>query len=265
MMWAALVWISVTWTIQDTVGAAGYLEPPLTRVCLEFQSPWNSHQTWRHDLASLEVLVIAAVCPRLFESLTTLTFVSQWRNRIVSTAIEIIAKKQCKHLDKESSLSTCDQQFIMDCSSLRMDGIPALIAPSNIKQPKEKLRGDQLQATEPNMHKPIQFKHTNVIPTSPNALLYVFEDNEAVIKMIIKSRSPTMRHVSRTHRVALNWLFGKIYLDPTIQTRYIDTTHQLADIFDQKEISHVMSGIIFFICSILSISALFVAPKVSAW
>ena len=36
------------------------------------------------------------------------------------------------------------------------------------------------------------------------ALLYVFEDNEAVIKMIIKGRSPTMRHVSRTHRVALD-------------------------------------------------------------
>ena len=31
------------------------------------------------------------------------------------------------------------------------------------------------------------------------------ENNEAVIKMIIQGRSPTMRHVSRTHRVAL-WL-----------------------------------------------------------
>ena len=37
------------------------------------------------------------------------------------------------------------------------------------------------------------------------ALLYVFEDNEAVIEMIIKGRSPTMRHVSRTHRVAFDW------------------------------------------------------------
>ena len=33
---------------------------------------------------------------------------------------------------------------------------------------------------------------------------YVFEDNEAGIKMIMKGRSPTMRHVSRTHRVALD-------------------------------------------------------------
>ena len=44
---------------------------------------------------------------------------------------------------------------------------------------------------------------SNVQSSHQQALLYVFEDNEAVIKMIIKGRSPTMRHVSRTHRVAL--------------------------------------------------------------
>ena len=47
--------------------------------------------------------------------------------------------------------------------------------------------------------------------------------------MIIKGRSPTMRHVSRTHRVALDWLFDVINLDPKIQIRHIDTKHQLAD------------------------------------
>ena len=62
------------------------------------------------------------------------------------------------------------------------------------------------------------------------AMLYVFEDNEAVIEMIIKGRSPTMRHVSRTHRVSLDWLFDRINLDPKIQIRYIDTKHQIADI-----------------------------------
>ena len=40
--------------------------------------------------------------------------------------------------------------------------------------------------------------------------LYIFEDNETVIKMIIKCRSPTMRHKSRTHRVALDWLFTSL-------------------------------------------------------
>ena len=54
---------------------------------------------------------------------------------------------------------------------------------------------------------------SNVQSARQEALLYVFEDNEAVIKMIIKGRSPTMRHVSRTHRVALDWLFDRINLD----------------------------------------------------
>ena len=61
-------------------------------------------------------------------------------------------------------------------------------------------------------------------------MLYVFEDNEAVIKMIIRGRSPTVRHVSRNHRVALDWLFDRIFLDPKIQICYIGTKHQLADI-----------------------------------
>ena len=62
-----------------------------------------------------------------------------------------------------------------------------------------------------------------------SAMLCVFEDNEAAIKMIAKGRSPAMRHVSRTHRVVLDWLFDRINLDPKIQIRYIDTKHQLAD------------------------------------
>ena len=45
-------------------------------------------------------------------------------------------------------------------------------------------------------------------------MLYLFEDNEAVIKTIIKGRSPTVRHFWRTHRVALDWLFDRINLGP---------------------------------------------------
>ena len=60
--------------------------------------------------------------------------------------------------------------------------------------------------------------------------LYIFEDSEAVIKMIIKGRSPKMRHVSTTHRVALDWLFDRVNADPTIPIKYVDTKNQLADI-----------------------------------
>ena len=136
-----------------------------------------------------------------------------------------------------------------------MDGIPALDVwdsvievfysspnqPNKTKDVREP-RGN-LSAT-PQSHKRKQIPTTNtnldltnvdhvssnVKPSGSNALLYVFEDNEAVIKMIMKGRSPTMRHVSRTHRVALDWLFDRINLDPKIQIWYIDTKHQIADI-----------------------------------
>ena len=67
-------------------------------------------------------------------------------------------------------------------------------------------------------------------PATHNLLKGIFEDNEAVIKMIIKARSPSMRHVSRTHRVALDWFFDRINFDPKIQSRYVDIKNQLADI-----------------------------------
>ena len=78
------------------------------------------------------------------------------------------------------------------------------------------------QAKAPTKHDSSQLFHIDSVPSNVKfsqsiAMLCVFEDNEAVIKMIIKGRSPTMRHVSRTHRVSLDWLFDRINLDPTIQ------------------------------------------------
>ena len=86
---------------------------------------------------------------------------------------------------------------------------------------------------------------SNVQSARQEALLYVFEDNEAVIKMIIKGRSPTLRHVSRTNRVALDWLFDRITLVPKIQLTYIDTKNQLADFltkgnFTRDEWNHLL-------------------------
>ena len=54
-----------------------------------------------------------------------------------------------------------------------------------------------------------------------------------------------MRHVSRTHRVALDWLFDRINLDPKIQSKYIDTKNQLADMltkgnFTRDEWNHLL-------------------------
>ena len=85
---------------------------------------------------------------------------------------------------------------------------------------------------------------TNVNSSQGESRLYIFEDNEAVIKMVSKGRSPTMRHVSRTHRVAFEWLSDRINLDPKIQIKDTDTKYQLADIltkgnFTRDEWNHL--------------------------
>ena len=80
--------------------------------------------------------------------------------------------------------------------------------------------------TKIDVMKDIDVVPSNVQSARQEALLYVFEENEAVIKMIIKGRSLTMRHVSRTHRVALDWLFDRINLDPKSNTSTPRTNSQ---------------------------------------
>ena len=50
-----------------------------------------------------------------------------------------------------------------------------------------------------------------------------------------------MRHVSRTHRFAIDWLFDRINLDSKIQIKDIDTKNQLADVFTRDEWNHLLN------------------------
>ena len=110
----------------------------------------------------------------------------------------------------------------------------------------------------------VDFISSNVHSSRQEALLYIFEDNEAVIKMIIKGRNSTMRHVSRTHRVVLDWLFDRINLGSKIQMKYINTKNQLADIltkgnFTRDEWNHLLC--LFNISHFSSINCLEVMSK----
>ena len=82
--------------------------------------------------------------------------------------------------------------------------------------------------------------------------LYILEDNEAVIKMIIKGRSPTMRHVSRTHSVALDWLFDRINLDPKVQIKYVESQNQVAELLTKASFSHDEWHNLLHLCNIMN-------------
>ena len=165
----------------------------------------------------------------------------------------------CKKQTSVSHSSTESEIISLD-TGLRLDGLPApelwdliLSVLGNVchvsdrsGQPDDDVHKRQKSHKKFDVMKNIDSVPSNVQSERQEALLYVFEDNEAVIKMIIKGRSPTMRHVSRTHRVALDWLFDRINLDSKIQIKYIDTNNQLADIltkekFTRYEWNHLLS------------------------
>ena len=146
----------------------------------------------------------------------------------------------CKKQTAVSHSSTESEIISLD-TGLRLDGLPALElwdlivsvfgSVSQISdrsgQPDSDVKKHHKSQRRIDVMKDIDSVPSNVQSSRQDALLYVFEDNEAVIKMIIKGRSPTMRHVSRTHRVAL------------------DTKNQLADIltkgnFRRDEWNHLL-------------------------
>ena len=125
------------------------------------------------------------------------------------------------------SHSTTESEIISLDTGLRLDGLLALelwdlivSVLGNISRISDRTgkpeNGEKHHKSRNKIDamKDIDSVPSNVQSARQEALLYVFEDNEAVIKMIMKGRSPTMRHVSRTHRVALHWLFDRINLDP---------------------------------------------------
>ena len=185
----------------------------------------------------------------------------------------------CKKQTSGSHSSTEADVISLD-AGLRMDGIPALdlsdsvievfhSSQNQIDKPKRpELQGNLLQNTTLHMKNQNPTKHvnldlsnvdhvsSNVRSSQCGAMLYVFEDNEAVIDMIIKGRCPTMRHVSRTHRIALYWLFDRINLDPKIQVRYIDTKHLLADMVTKGNFTRDEWNILLHLCNISHFSSL---------
>ena len=174
----------------------------------------------------------------------------------------------CKKQTAVSHSSTESEVISLD-AGLRFDGIPALdlwdlvvsvlgnttqnhdrterpvVSTSEIFSPPHTIHKRKQSQRVINDLDNVDFIPSNVQSSHQEALFYVFEDNEAVIKMIIKGRSPTMRHVSRTHRVALDWLFDRINLDTKIQIKYIDTKNQLAEMltkgnFTRDEWKHLL-------------------------
>ena len=146
-----------------------------------------------------------------------------WKSCICSLCWMCKKQTSVSHSSTESDIISLDAR-------LRLDGIPALdlwelivsVLGNTTQNRTERcdplLNKREICSSPHTIHKRKQpqrvindLDNVDLIPSNvqsshQEALLYVFEeDNEAVIKMIMKRRSPSMRHVSRIHRIAL-WL-----------------------------------------------------------
>ena len=174
--------------------------------------------------------------------------------------ISWICKKQTSVLESEN--------ISLD-AGLRLDGIPALdfqdlivaVLHGNTYQ-NNQARGDlctnkrEVRAAPHALQKRkkshgmidldnVDFTPSNVNSSRQEALLYVFEDNEAVIKMIIKGRSPTMRHVPEPTELLLISCSLELIWTPTSKSNTLtpktnSQTILTKEIFTRVEWNHLL-------------------------
>ena len=64
-------------------------------------------------------------------------------------------------------------------------------------------------------------------------VLIIAEDNEAVIKIVKKARSMALRHLPRTHRIDVQWLF-EVCANPRVRMLYVNTKQQIANLMTKS-------------------------------
>ena len=133
------------------------------------------------------------------------------------------------------SHSTSESEVVALDAGSRLEGIPALLlwdVVIDVFEPKAspttppRLSLAERQLLEKRNFD--MFESVDLVPPSipisyGRAVLFILEDNDAVIKMCIKERSPNMRHVARTHRVNLDWLFERLNRDPAIHMKFAES------------------------------------------
>jgi hypothetical protein len=144
------------------------------------------------------------------------------------------------------SHSSAEAEVIALDAAVRMEGIPCLTLWSTIlkvfigegdrsSRLKPPSHANNHNTMEADILSSIDYVKTNIDKPHPRARLIIMEDNDGVIKMCIKGRSPNMRHCARVHRIDLDWMFERIREDPGISIQYINTKDQIADIFTKGQ------------------------------
>lgn len=130
-----------------------------------------------------------------------------------------------------------EAEVIALVAGLRLEGIPSAVMRGQVLDvlypTKQTPFNPQVQQTDSNDVITNALLNAAYVPPmlpgpSGRAKLQILEDHDAVIKMAIKRRSPAPRHVVRTHRVYVGWLFELIDGFTSILIRHDKTLEQIA-------------------------------------
>ena len=142
------------------------------------------------------------------------------------------------------SHSSSEAEVISLDAALRMEGLPTLLLWEVIidvfgRNPGSHSRiaglshrsSQMVYGPQAALFGDIDYVPCTIPKSKGTGTVIIFEDNDAVIKQCVKGRSPAMRHVARTHRVDLDWLWERIREDPGVFIKFVGTKEQIADLF----------------------------------
>ena len=151
-----------------------------------------------------------------------------------------MCKKQgcVSHSSTESEIDALDM-------GLRLDDLPAMTLwdmiihvleplPEAIvnKSDESTTRADKLNVLPADTHElmMVDFVPSNVPKLSDRCKMIIMKNNDAKIKMCVKIKPPTTRHMARTHRIDVDALFERIHGERRMCIKYINKKLQIADI-----------------------------------
>ena len=144
-----------------------------------------------------------------------------------------------------TSHSSSEAEILSLDAGLRMEALPCLDLWDLVKDVFCGKRGASARKTVPYRATPgirlqddIDYVPPNADASPRETKLTILQDNSAVISMCIKGRAPTLRHVLRTHRINLDFIFELMYREShNIQIKYVNTKQQIADLLTKGSFS----------------------------
>ena len=147
-----------------------------------------------------------------------------------STEAEVISLDTGLRMEGLSALAFWDEVITVFYPDTPKNNLPKQLNAQMIDGPLIFPQPPVSDDVDYNILQMVDWVPPNLPPHPGFARLVILEDNDAVIKLILKGRSLALRHIARVHRIDLDWLIARVREDPGIDIKFFGTKYQIAHI-----------------------------------